>query len=248
MVRNGRLGKLLRVHVTVGGPSGSCHLPEEPVPEGMDWDLWLGPAPWRPYNSRLHPSRWRGYRDYSGGGMTDWGAHHFDIVQWALDADGSGPVEILPPESSPLDRLTYRYANDVLVTHGGYQGKGGYGITFVGTEGRIDVSRDALQTFPESIGRTPTGPGEVHLRRSPGHFRDWLECIRSRRPPICDVAVGARSVTVCHLGNLAYWLQRPLRWDPDAWEFPDDPGAQRWVHRPMRAPWMLDGQRPDRPA
>jgi predicted dehydrogenase len=239
MIRSGRIGELKTCHVNVGGPSGDCFLPAEPTPKWMDWNMWLGPAPVRPFNKGLHPARWRGYRDYSGGGMTDWGAHHFDICQWALDADQSGPVEILPPKASKENRLTYRYANGVEVYHGGYTGKG-YGITFTGTKGKIEVSRSDLRTYPDEIMRTPIGPDEVHLYHSDNHFQNWLDCIRTRRRPICDVEIGARSVTVCHLGNLAYWLDRPLRWNPAAWDFVGDPGASRWINRPMRAPWTLD--------
>ncbi|MBT3287886.1 MAG: Gfo/Idh/MocA family oxidoreductase [Victivallales bacterium] len=239
MVRSGRIGELKTCHVSVGGPSGDCFLPAEATPDWMDWDMWLGPAPVRPFSSKLHPASWRGYRDYSGGGMTDWGAHHFDICQWALDADTSGPVEILPPGAKGAERLTFRYANGVEVYHGGYTGQGGNGITFTGSKGKIEVSRSDLKTFPGEIMRSPIGPDEVQLYRSGNHFQNWLDCIRTRRRPVCDVEIGARSVTVCHLGNLAYWLKRPLRWNPKAWDFVDDPGASRWIDRPMRAPWSL---------
>jgi len=238
MIRSGRIGKLLTAHVTVGGPSSDCYLPAEPVPEGLDWDRWLGPAPWRPYNSGLHPFRWRGYRDYSGGGMTDWGAHHFDIVQWAQGMDESGPIEVYPPDGKEHRRLTYKYANGVLVYHGGHTGKGS-GITFTGTDGKIEVSRSELVTHPEEIGKTPTGPNETHLYRSRNHAGNWLECIRTRRRSICDVEVGCRSVTVCHLGNIAYWLKRPLKWDPANERFVGDEEANRWIDRPKRAPWTL---------
>ena len=238
MIRNGRLGKLQTAHVTVGGPSKDCYLPAEPTPEGLDWDMWIGPAPWRPYHHRIHPASWRSFRDYSGGGMTDWGAHHFDIVQWALDMDNSGPVEIYPPDGKEHQRLTYVYANGVRVYHGGHTGKGS-GITFIGTEGKIEVSRDTLTTYPASIMAEPTGPGEVHLYESKDHAGNWLECIRTRRRPVCDVAIGCRSVTVCHLGNLAYWLKRPLKWDPAAERFVGDEMANRWLDRPKRAPWRL---------
>lgn len=240
LVRSGRIGELKSCHVSVGGPSGDCFLPAEPTPDWLDWDMWLGPAPARPFSGNLHPSRWRSYRDYSGGGFTDWGAHHFDICQWALDADESGPVEIVPPGINGAERLTFRYANGVEVYHGGYGGSGSNGITFTGTRGKIDVSRSDLQTDPPGIMASPIRPDEVHLPRSGDHFGNWLDCIRSRRRPICDVEIGARSVTVCHLGNLAYWLNRPLRWNPGAWDFVGDSGASRWINRPMRAPWRLD--------
>jgi len=237
-VRNGRIGKLLTIHVSCGGPSGDCYLPAQPVPDGLDWDFWLGPAPWRPYNEKIHPFAWRSYRDYSGGGMTDWGAHHFDIAQWALDMDNSGPVEIIPPNGKDVERLTFKYANGVLMYHGGYTGPTS-GVLFTGTDGKIEVGRDHLATYPEEIMKEPLAPGDVHLYKSPGHRRDFLDCVKERRRPVCDVEIGHRSVTVCHLGNLAYWLKRPLKWDPAKEEFVGDPHADRWLDRPKRAPWHL---------
>ncbi|NUQ64237.1 MAG: Gfo/Idh/MocA family oxidoreductase [Pirellulales bacterium] len=242
MVRSGRIGQLKSINVNVGGPSTDCYLPEEPVPEGVDWDLWLGPAPWRPYHSILCPPPsftgyplWRSYRDYSGGGMTDWGAHHFDIAQWGMGADDTGPVEIIPPDGKDVPLLTYKYANGVSVYHGG----GGNGVVFHGAEGKIEVNRGHLETWPSNLKEKSIGPNEVHLYLSPGHHNDWLRAIRTRQKPICDVEIGARSVSVCHLGNLAYWLKRPLRWDPAKEEFVGDPEANRWLDRPRRDPWTL---------
>lgn len=242
MVRSGRIGQLKSINVSVGGPSTDCYLPAEPVPPGVDWDLWLGPAPFRPYHSVLCPPpsftgfpHWRSYRDYSGGGMTDWGAHHFDIAQWALGMDQSGPVEIIPPDGKDVKLLTYRYANGVEMYHGG----GGRGVLFHGTEGKIEVTRGYLQTTPGTIMQKPIAASEVHLYHSPGHYDDWLRCIGTRQRPICDVEVGCRSVTVCHLGNIAYRLKRPLKWDPVNEQFVGDADANRWIDRPKRAPWTL---------
>ena len=242
LVRNGRIGKVLRVNVNVGGPSRWCDLPAEKLEPGLDWDRWLGPAPERPYNSVLSPRgvhnhfpNWRAYREYSGGGMTDWGAHHFDIAQWGLGMDQSGPVEVTPPEDPKATRgVKFIYANGVEVIHGP-----GGGVNFVGTKGEITVNRGRLSSKPESIIKEPIGKDEVHLYRSPGHRRDWLNCIRSRKRPICDVEIGARSVTVCHLGNLAYWNHRRLRWDPQHWQFVDDAEANRWLDRERRDPYQL---------
>jgi len=238
LVRSGRIGKVRTVHVGVGGPSGERYLPEEPVPEGLDWDRWLGPAPWQPYNaercSGTFGGGWRLIRDYSGGMMTDWGAHHFDIAQWGLGMDGSGPVEIIPPDVADERRLTYRYANGVTMYHGGANG-----ILFTGTDGRIEVNRGHFRTWPDSIGQEPLGPGDVHLYESPGHMQDWFNCIRTRRRPICDVEIGASSVTVCHLGNIAWWLGRPIRWDPQRWQIVGDELAARWLDRPKRGPWRV---------
>jgi predicted dehydrogenase len=236
MVRSGRIGQVREITVNVGGPSSDRDEPPEPVPPGLDWDLWLGPAPKRSFSPKILTG-WRAYKDFSGGGFTDMGAHHFDIAQWALDMDHSGPVEILPPNGRDVRRLTYVYANGVKVYHGG----GGGDVVFFGTEGRISVSRGDLQSWPASIMAKPIGPNEVSLHPDPpgDHKGDWLRCIRSRRRPVADVEAGCRTVTVCHLGNLAYWLGRPLRWDPAKEEFIGDAEANRWLDRPKRAPWSL---------
>jgi len=251
MVRSGRIGQVKTVEVYVGGPSQDCYLPEEPVPKEIDWDMWLGPAPWRPYHSSicsLHtPSGWRNYRDYAGGGMTDWGAHHFDIAQWGLGMDDSGPVEMVPPNGKDIPWLTYKYANGVTMTHGGpgsyskIEGRrtGNDGVVFNGTEGKIEVTRGYLRTWPESLMETPTRPDEVHLYKSSSHFDNFLQSIRTRQKPICDVEIGCRSVTVCHLGNITYWLNRPLKWDPVKERFIGDAEANRWIDRPKRDPWTL---------
>ena len=242
LVRSGRIGKVHTVHVNCGGPSVPCHLPAEPVPDYLDWDLWLGPAPLRPYHPTISPPisfhgwpQWRRFRDYSGGSMTDIGHHHFDIAQWGLGMDRSGPVEIIPPEHSPQKLLTYKYANGVTMFHGG----GNASVHFIGTTGEVMTGRWYCRTDPPEIAKTPLRPNEVHLYRSPNHHSDWLDCIRTRQRPVADVEIGCRSVTVCHLGNLAYWLKRPLRWDPANERFVGDAEANRWLDRPKRAPWRL---------
>jgi len=238
LVRNERIGKLKTVHVNVGPPSQEKYLPEEPIPEGFDWNRWLGPAPLQPYNSERCSGRysggWRHIRDYSGGKMTDWGAHHFDIVQWALGMDGSGPVEIYPPDGKDHKSLTYKYANGVTMSLGDANG-----ILFTGTKGKVEVNRGYLRTWPDSIGKEPIGPNDVRLYDSPDHIQNWIDCVRSRKTPICDVAIGASSVTVCHIGNIASWLGRPLKWNPDKRVFIGDEEANRWLDRPYRAPWSL---------
>jgi predicted dehydrogenase len=241
MVRSGRIGELKSVEVYVGGPSNHCYLPAEPVPEGLDWDMWLGPAPWRPFNRRIFRG-WEGWFDYSGGGMTGWGSHHFDIPQWALDADSSGPVEIVPPDGKDVKRLTFRYAGGVEVHHTGRMGE--WAVVFFGSEGRIAVNRRKLRTWPENIIEKPIAADEVHLYKSPGeetsgHCSDFLRSIRTRQRPAADIEIGHRTMTVCHLGNIAYWLGRPLRWDPVREEFVGDPAANAWLDRPRRPPWTL---------
>jgi predicted dehydrogenase len=241
-IRSGRLGKIQTVTVGVGAPSRWCDLPAEPVEPGLDWDLWLGPAPMRPYNSILSPRgvhnhfpAWREYREYAGGGHADMGAHHYDIVQWCLGLDESGPVEIYPPLApNAYEGVVYRYPSGVVMVHGGPSG-----CTFTGTEGTLRIDRDHMSSDPSSIVKEPLGAKEVRLARSPGHHRNWIDCIRSRKRPLADVEIGARSVSICILGNLAYWNNRRLRWDPGKWEFVDDAEANRWLDRERRDPWRL---------
>jgi len=240
LVRNGYIGRIQRVEVNVGGPSVDCQLPEEPIPDGLDWDMWLGPAPYRPFNAVLRPPHnnsfpnWRSFRDYSGGGMTDWGAHHFDIAQWGLGMDGTGPVEIIPPNGKDVRALTYVYANGIPMLH---TGRGG--ITFFGTEGTVFVNRGIIETKPESLRTMPFKPSDVQLYVSRNHHEDWLSAIRKRTRPICDAEIGCRSVTVCHLGNIAYWMKRPLKWDPQKESFVNDELANRWLSRAYRGGWTL---------
>jgi predicted dehydrogenase len=248
LVRGGHIGKLKTVYVNVGGPSKPCDLPGEKEEPGLDWDRWLGPAPKRPYNSILSPRgvhngfpNWRLYREYSGGMMTDWGAHHFDIAQWGIGADDSGPVEIRPPEDPKAEKgVQYLYGNGVVVIHADKddKGKNVNGVTFVGSDGRVYVNRGYIASDPVDLHKKEI-PEKDRLYNSPGHQRDWLNCVRSRKRPICDVEIGARSVTVCHLGNLAYWNHRKLRWDPKEWHFIDDAEANKWLDRERREGYQL---------
>ena len=249
-VRNGRIGKVQQVYVSVGGPSKPCDLPEETMEPGLDWEMWLGQSPARPYNSVLSPRGvheffpdWRSYREFSGGAMTDWGAHHFDIAQWGLGMDESGPIEIIPPADPTTGQgVRYLYANGVEMIHGGHKDPDGQdrgGVHFVGEKGIVYVDRGQLKSWPENIVTDPLGATETPLYKSPGHHQDWIDCIRSRKRPIADVEIGARSVTVCHLGNLAYWHGRPLKWDPQGWHFVHDREADKWRDRARRNPWKL---------
>jgi len=240
MVRSGRIGRLESVIVHVGGPARPCNLPGQPVPNGMDWDTWLGPAPRRPFHSAICMrgcGGWEGYADYSGGGMTGWGSHHFDIAQWGLAADRTGPVQITPPNGKDVRMLTFRYANGVDVYHSGRMDH--WAVEFRGTQGRIAVNRGRLQTWPAGIMHEPIRPDEVHLYASPGHGADFLDCIRRRREPICNAVTAHRTMSVCHLGNIAYLLGRPLKWDPVQEVFISDPQANRLLDRARREPWML---------
>ncbi len=241
IIRSGRLGKIERVTVGVGDPSVPCNLPGEAMEPGLDWDMWLGPAPMRAYHSILSPRgvhnhfpAWRRYREYSGGGHTDMGAHHYDIAQWALDLDQSGPVRIVPPDQPNAKRgVTYHLASGVVIKHGGPGG-----CEFHGSAGRLRIDRGHLSSEPESIVSEPLGKDDVHLFRSPGHHRNWIDCIKSRATPVADIEYGARTVTMIHLGNLAYWHRRPFGWDPEQWKFADAADMEL-LDRPRRDPWQL---------
>lgn len=241
LVRNGYIGEVKQVTVRLPwGTSSYCNLHGEGVPEGVDWDRWLGPAPKVPYHreriSGSYSGGWRKWRDYSGGGITDWGAHHLDICQWGLGMDGSGPVEIAPGRGRSSGAVTLRYASGVEAE---VRTGSGRGVEFVGSEGSVLVSRGRLETTPSLLRRVEPGADETHLYRSGNHMGNWLDCIKTRRRPICDVEIGASSVTVCHLVNLSLWLGRTLRWDPSAGRFEGDAEADAMRDRARREPWRL---------
>jgi len=254
LVRNGKIGKIKTVEVAVGGPGKWCDLPTEADEPGLDWDLWLGPAPKRGYHPELSPRgvhkgfpNWRNYREYGGGMVTDWGAHHFDIAQWGLGMDDSGPAEIFPadkPEAQSGVRFTY--AHGVEVIH-----KSGNGVWFYGAEGKIFVNRGKFEFWlgEEQKAKSPSDcdaiakeylpEGSLRLYNSNSHSSDWLTCIKTRKTPICDVEVGARTVTVCHLVNLAYYHGQKLKWDPEKNQFSGGTGNKDWLDVPHRDPWKL---------
>lgn len=228
MVRGGVIGQVQEVWVNCGGPSTDCNLSEEPIPDGLDWNMWLGPAPWAPYNrGRLG---FRPWRDYSGGGMTDWGAHNFGGAMFSCGLHETGPVEIIPPDGKDFQYLTYRFANGIRMYHGG--GWGG-NITFKGTNGELPQrGSDAKKEKPPDI-------FIQNYRGAGGIFGDFLHCVRTRQRPFRDIEIAHRTVTVCHLGNIAYWLKRPLKWDPVKEQIIGDPEAARWLDRPKREPWTV---------
>ena len=262
LVRSGAIGKVQIVYVTFPGTCGDVSLPAEPVPKGLDWDLWLGPAPWREYNARFHPYGqphgvvpWHFCRDFGGGNLTSNTVHAFDVVQWALGMDESGPVEIIPPETKQYPVLTYKYSNGVILQVVDWRldrqkhlvPKGwdeatpieAFGAVYVGDQGWIHVGRSGyLKAYPAEILHR-TSPQFDARRVVNDHHKNWFDCIRSRGLTACDVAVGARSTTVSHLGCIAHWTGRALRWDPAKEVFVGDDEANRWIGRAMRAPWTI---------
>lgn len=249
-IRSGKLGKIRVVQgVNYTGPQFCPPLPEEPVPPGLDWDQWLGQAPWRPYNRQLHHG-WMAWWDYSGGQMTNWGAHGLDQVQWALGKDDTGPVEIRPL-GKPKDMnapVHMRYADGVVLRLELEQGPMG-GAIFTGERGRIEINRNKFTCNPPDL-ITEMPPqeeidkwrDEVALWQARYHLEDWLEAIRERRLPVADVEIGHRSITLAHLANIARYLGRPLRWDPQREQFLNDEEANSLVERPQRKGYELPKQ------
>jgi predicted dehydrogenase len=242
LIRNGRIGKVKTVRIGVGDPAVPCDLREEETPKGTDWNLWLGPAPKRGYNHELCPKgvhthfpAWRRYREYAGGGLADMGAHHFDIAQWALDTDRSGPVKIEPPpDRKKKSGLKFTYASGVVMYHGGPTD-----CVFEGSDGTISVSRGGISSKPAKIVKEPLGKDAKRVYHSDDHAKNWLECIRSRKETICPAEVGQRSAAICHLANIGYQLRRALTWDPEKERFVDDAEANKLVDRALREPWQL---------
>jgi len=250
LVRGGRIGKVHTVRVGISG----VNFNEKPVPDGpppaeLDYDFWLGPAPQRPYNKNRVHYNFRFFWDYSGGQMTNWGAHHLDIAQWGLGMDDSGPVEVVCQkvkyhpqgwvEVPVACRLEYTYANGVKLLLGQGEEDIRGGTTFEGDRGTIFVNRGKLESKPEEIITTPMSDSDVRLYYSTSHHGNWLSCIRSRKMPICDVEIGHRSATVCHLGNIATRTSKKIVWDPVKEEIVGDAELAKWVGKPYRAPWVL---------
>ncbi len=249
LVRNGYIGDIKRVEISVGGPPRPCNLPGQQAEPGLDWDRWLGPAPLREYSSVLSPRgmhnhfpAWRNFCEYGGGGMTDWGAHHFDIAQWGLGMDKSGPIEIVPPENpKAANGVKFVYTSGVEVIHGG-NNEVGFGVRFYGTDGDIYVDRGKQKSTIDGLFEKEIGDSEIHLYKSPGnshsgHRQDWVDCVVSRKQPNCPIETGARTVAVCHLGNIAYLhgeqlAGKSLKWDPQKWEFIGNDEANKWRDYP----------------
>lgn len=261
LVRNGRIGKLR--HISVFLPAGRREGPfrPSPVPPGFDWEMWQGQTPAVPYVKERTHVTFRYWWEYSGGTMTDWGAHHNDIALWGLGLERSGPVEI---EAKPLVQMIpdgfsafseydvrYTYANGV--THscksttantwsGGVIDKNGqqHGVRFEGTEGWIWVTRGDLQVSNPDLLTTPLPSNALRLYASDDHMRNFFDCVRSRQQAICEPEIGHRSASVCHLGVIALRLGRKLKWDPVKEEFSGDTEANSYVAREMRKPWSYD--------
>jgi predicted dehydrogenase len=248
LVRNGRLGRIETVRV--GLPAVNFRGPavaDSDPPANLDYDFWLGPAPRRPYNEKRVHYNFRFFWDYSGGQLTNFGAHHLDIVQWALGMDESGPTTIDGRARYHKQRwfevpewfeLTYTYPNNIRVLCGQNNGFRG-GVLFEGTRGTLYVTRGRIESNPPELLKEPLGEKDVRLTVSANHHANWLECVRAGRRPICDVEIGHRSATVCHLGAIALRSERPVRWDAAKEVILGDEQQAAMLQRPYRAPWRL---------
>jgi len=265
LVRNGLIGKISHIDVSFGDPAGAYKLETEEMEPGLDWDRWCGPGPLKGYTSVLSPRgvhnhfpAWRMTREFGGGMITDWGAHHIDIAQWGLGEDGNGPVEIKAPANWETAKRGAQlvYANGVTVTH-----KEGKGVSFFGADGEVHVNRGKFEFklngetkhkfFDKEVDKGTSldrevvltereflADAKVKLYDSKNHHEDWLNCIKTRELPICDVAIGASTVISCHLMNFAYWHGANAGWDPQKHVFTSG-GDAAWLTREYRGQWKV---------
>jgi myo-inositol 2-dehydrogenase / D-chiro-inositol 1-dehydrogenase len=254
IVRNGRIGKLQRIEVGFGTDPGCKPQPDMPVPPNLNYDLWLGQTPEAPYTEfRVHPQKgydrpgWLRMSAYGHGMITGWGSHHLDIVQWGMDTEKTGPVEIVGEAVYPKEglwdvhgdfRIEYTYANGIKVICAD-EGKCKQGVHFFGDKGSVYVRRDFIDSDPKSILEEKFRPNEFTLYASNNHKRNWLDCIKSRAETIAPVEIAHRSCTVCLLGSIAMRLGRKLKWDPAAEKYIGDDEANAMRSRTIRAPWKL---------
>jgi len=243
LVRTGEIGRIKKVQgVCYTGPRDYAGLPEQPVPDGDDWDTWQAQTEARPFNNALQFG-WMQWRAYSGGEMTNWGAHGVDQIQWALGKSLTGPVELWPVTPGPNGKVSMRYADGIQVDFELEKGPLGGGI-FTGTKAKIEINRNKFTTNPRDFVKNPPDPAAAKPWEGPGwiarpHIQNWLDCIKNRRKPNADVEIGFRSISVCHLVNITRQLGRKLRWDPDREIFPDDTEANTYLDRPRRKGWEL---------
>ena len=246
LVRNGRIGKVHTVRgVFARAPAIGPQL-EMPIPKGFDYDRWLGPAPSAPYTEKRCHFNFRWIWDYSGGQVTDHGAHYVDLGQWGLGTERSGPIEVEGKGDFPRQGLfnvatayhiEWTYANGVKFM-GDEKGRDVVCVTFEGSEGMVHIG-SRLETDPASLADSITKPNKFHLPNINDHHGNFLECIRTRRTPLAPIEEAHYSATMCHIGNIAMKLGRKLRWNPLKEEFIGDTEANKMLLRPQRSPWTL---------
>ncbi|EON76525.1 putative NADH-dependent dehydrogenase [Lunatimonas lonarensis] len=253
MVQKGRIGKISKVYACSGGPPKPFDLPAEAVPADLNWEMWLGPLKADiPYNHELNPpislnppeneklwGAWRWYKETGGGLTTDWGAHMFDIAQWGIGMDRNGPIEIVPAGYRDTKFLTFNYSNGVVVTEQPFDEKESRGCKFFGSDGWIEVTRSSYNASDPSL--YPVLENEKDITGGGGrvHHIDFIDSVRRRKDPIAPVEVGHSTCVTCTLGNIAYELMRPIKWDPKNEKFVNDPEAEKHMHREYRAGYRL---------
>ena len=248
LVRNGRIGKLERIEVTLVAGQKFPKDPVVPVPDDLDWDLWLGPAPFSEFTRDVtEKQHWRHVFDYSGGKFSDWGMHQLDTAQWANDTERTGPVEVegtgTVNEGSKYNtfidyELNYRYANGVKL----HVKSGGTAIRFYGSDGWCGSKSwdSGLEGSSRELLRTKFGPDDIQLYTCKGgEHRNFLDCVKSRKDPYFPAEIGHRCATLCHMGNISMQLGRKLKWDPEKEAFDGDDEANAMRSREMRKPWDL---------
>jgi len=255
LVQDGALGKITLVNAHVGAPPKPYDLPEQPVPADLNWDLWLGSLTAKiHFNEELNPpisldppvdekiwGGWRWYKEMGGGFTTDWGAHMFDIAQWGLGMDRSGPVEI-SPVGDGTEFISYKYANGVVMTSEPFDEKLTKGVKFTGDKGWIEVSREIFNASdPSFIPATAAADGDGPYETKIPHQVNFIEAVKERKDPVVPVEIGHSSCTVCTLGNIAVALMRTIKWDPATETFVDDTdgAATRMLHYEYRAGYKL---------
>ncbi|MEP6756859.1 MAG: Gfo/Idh/MocA family oxidoreductase [Chthonomonadales bacterium] len=250
LVRNGRIGKIVKVEV--GLPTGSPCGPVEfkDAPPELDYNFWVGPSRMMPYCDMRTHWNWRWQLDFGGGQMMDWIGHHLDIAHWGMDTDNTGPIEIEGqgnyPDTGIWDAATtyhfickYRNGVELHVANGGNAGIRG-GTKWIGENGNwVWVDRGGFDANPKSLLAEKIGPDEHQLFRSPGHHRNFLDCVKSRQTTLAPAETAHRSASVGHLGQIAMQLGRKLHWNPDNETFAGDPAATRMLSTPMRSPWHV---------
>jgi predicted dehydrogenase len=242
MVSNGYIGQIKEINVSVGDPVMACELPAKEEPGNLNWDLWVGPSQYRSYHPELAPpiedngwANWRSYRGFGGGLITDWGAHMFDIGQWAMGMDLSGPLEFIPPEKRAKRGMKMIYENGVVMNHVDW-GEGN-AVQFLGSEGKIEVSRSFYRSDVEGLTELELKEGDTPLYRSDDHYQDWIDAIKNRTRPVSDVETGHRTASLCNIINICYSLERPLKWKPAHEKFINDDAANSMLSRPFRGQW-----------
>ncbi|VGO17901.1 Inositol 2-dehydrogenase [Pontiella desulfatans] len=249
LVRNGRLGKMKFAEARLPGGYGGSNPKPVPVPEGFDYDMWLGPAPSQPHRDlgrggSMHWN-WRWMRDFSGGQITDWAGHNIDISHWALGLDRTGPVEVSGTGTfadKDLFNVITSYDFDLNYADGSLikvTSKHSPGVRFVGEEGEILVTRTKIEASDPSILKDPIPSNGIHLYESRDHHHNFLDCIRSRKECICPAEVGHRSISAGLLGEMAIYTGRTLKWDPEKEHVIGDSAANGLLTRAYREPWVL---------